>query len=97
LARRSADERYDPLKLGGAKLWRDLIDAAVMEQEDSRDHVFGYALGGGPDLFLRMKLETNWFVMGRKIYRLRTAGPGTAGRRQANVTSADRPGTTRSR
>jgi len=39
LARRSADERYDPLKLGGAKLRRDLIDAAVMEQEDSRHHV----------------------------------------------------------
>jgi hypothetical protein len=66
LARRSADERYDPLKLGGAKLWRDLIDAAVMEQEDSRDHVFGHALGGGPDLFLRMKLENELVRLGQE-------------------------------
>jgi hypothetical protein len=46
-ARRSADESYDLFKLDGAKLWCDLVHAAVVEQQDSRDHVL--ALGNAEE------------------------------------------------
>jgi hypothetical protein len=45
-ARRSADESYDLFKLDGAKLWCDLVHAAVVEQQDSRDHILGHAFSG---------------------------------------------------
>jgi hypothetical protein len=44
---RSADEFDHLLKLSGAKLRYNLFDAALVEQQDSRDHVLGHAFSGG--------------------------------------------------
>jgi hypothetical protein len=33
------------------------FDAALVEQQDSRDHVLGHASSGGPADFLWMKIE----------------------------------------
>ena len=51
----SVDEVDHLFKLWGAKLGRDFINAAVVEQEDSRDYVFGHALSGGPADIIWMK------------------------------------------
>jgi hypothetical protein len=55
---RSADEFDHPLKLKRAKLRHNLFDAALVEQQDSRDHVFGHALSGGPAHPIGRKIET---------------------------------------
>jgi hypothetical protein len=52
-----ADEHNHLRKLGGAKLGRDLVHAAMVEQQDSSDHVFGHALSG-PAYPMRRKIET---------------------------------------
>jgi hypothetical protein len=54
----SVDEVDHLFKLGDAELGRDFIDAAVVEQQDGRDHILGHAFGGGPAHFLWMKIET---------------------------------------
>jgi hypothetical protein len=55
---RSADEFDHLLKLKGAKLRYNLFDTALAEQQDSRNHILGRALSGGPAHFLRIKIET---------------------------------------
>jgi hypothetical protein len=55
---RSADEHDHLLKLEGAKLRYNLFDAALVEQQDSRDHILGHALSGGPAHFLRIEIKT---------------------------------------
>ena len=47
-ARRSPDELDHLLKLGSAELGHNLVDASLMQQQDSRDNGFGHALGGSP-------------------------------------------------
>jgi hypothetical protein len=54
---RSADEFDHLLKLGGTKPGHNLVHAALVEQQDGRDHVFGHALSGGPAHFLRIEIE----------------------------------------
>jgi hypothetical protein len=46
------------LKLKEAKLRYNLFDAALVEQQDSRNHILGHALRGGPAHFLWIKIET---------------------------------------
>jgi len=55
---RSADEFDHLLKLKRAKLRYNLFDAALVEQQDSRDHVFGHALSGGPAHPIGRKIDT---------------------------------------
>jgi hypothetical protein len=45
---RSSDELNYLLKLDGAELGHNLADAALKEQQTSRDDGFGHALSGGP-------------------------------------------------
>jgi hypothetical protein len=52
----------------GAKLRYNLFDAAVVEQQDSRDHVLGNALSGGPPHILRMKIDTETIRHGAGRY-----------------------------
>jgi hypothetical protein len=54
---RSPDEIDHLLKLGSAELTRDLLNASVMEQQDSRDNGLGHALGGSPTHIVRMKRD----------------------------------------
>jgi hypothetical protein len=92
----SADEHEHLLKLGRAELGRDLVYGALMEQQDSRDHVFVNALGGGPTRILRMKIETE--ASRHSAGRYTGCGPKAPARRLApTVRSADRLGTARSR
>jgi hypothetical protein len=65
----SADEFDHLLKLSGAKLRHNLFDAALMEQQHGRDHVFGHAFSGGPAHFLWIGIETEAMVMTRNIMR----------------------------
>jgi len=55
---RSADEFDHLLKLKPAKLRHNLFDAALVEQQDSRNHILGHTFSGGPAHFLRMEIET---------------------------------------
>jgi hypothetical protein len=45
------------LKLKGAKLRHNLFDAALVEQQDSRDHILGHTFSGGPAHFFWIKIE----------------------------------------
>jgi hypothetical protein len=45
---RASDEFNHLLKLGDAELGRDFVDASLMQQQNSRDDVFGHALSSGP-------------------------------------------------
>jgi hypothetical protein len=54
---RPADEFDHLLKLSGAKLRYNLFDAALVEQQDSRDHTLGHAFSGGPAQPMRKKIE----------------------------------------
>ena len=88
-ARRSADERNEPLKLGGAKLERDLIDAALMQQQDGRGDAFGHSLIAGPAQSIRMKIHPETIGHGEGTYpalwRAHTA-PLRAGARGMRLT-----------
>jgi hypothetical protein len=55
---RPADEFDHLLKLRRAKLRYNLFDAALVEQQDGRDHILGHAFSGGPAHFLRIEIET---------------------------------------
>jgi hypothetical protein len=55
---RSADEHDHLLKFKGAELRYNLFDAALVEQQDSRDHILGHAFSGGPAHFLWIKIDT---------------------------------------
>ena len=57
-ATRSADEFDYLLKLREAKLRYNLFDAALVEQQDSCDHILGHAFSGGPAHFLWIKIDT---------------------------------------
>jgi hypothetical protein len=52
---RSPDELDHVPKLDGAELGYDLVDAAFMQHQNSRDDGFGHALGGGPAHIVRME------------------------------------------
>ena len=52
---RSPDELDHLLKLGSAELRHNLVDASLMQQQNSRDNGFGHALGGGPAHIVWMK------------------------------------------
>ena len=52
---RSPNELDHLLKLGGAELRHNLVDASLMEQQISRDNGFGHALNSGPAHILQMK------------------------------------------
>jgi hypothetical protein len=56
-ARRSPDERDYLLELEGGELSHDLLNASLMEQQDSRDDGLGYALGGSPTHIVRIKTD----------------------------------------
>ena len=45
------------LELGSAELSRDLVNASLMEEQDSRDNGLGHALGGSPTHIVRMKKD----------------------------------------
>jgi hypothetical protein len=58
-ARRSPDEHDHLLKLGRAELRYNLVDASLMEQQNSRDNGFGHALGGSPaHIVLELPMKT---------------------------------------
>jgi hypothetical protein len=81
----SVDEVDHLFKLGGAKLGRDFINAALVEQQDSRDHILGHAFGGGPAHFLWMKIETEAIRHGAGRYT------GCANRRHRPAAGAGPP------
>ena len=55
---RSPDELDHLLKLGRPELKYNLVDASLMEQQNSRDNGFGHALGGSPAQIIWMKRES---------------------------------------
>ena len=65
---RSSDELDHLLKLGSAELSRDLLNAALMEQQDSRDNGLGHALGGSPTHIVRMKTDVKTIRHSAGIY-----------------------------
>ena len=52
---RSSDKLDHLLELGSAEFSRDLLNASLMQQQDSRDNGFGHALSGGPSDIIWMK------------------------------------------
>ena len=56
-ARRSSDKLDYLLELGSTELGHNLVDASLMEQQDSRDNGLGHALGGSPAQIIWMKRE----------------------------------------
>jgi hypothetical protein len=54
---RSPDELDHLLELDAAELGHNLVDAALMEQQNSRDDIFGNALSGGPAHIVGMKKD----------------------------------------
>jgi hypothetical protein len=52
-----ANERDNLLQLGGTQLGCDFIRRTLMEKQNSRDNISGYAFGCSPAFFLRMKFE----------------------------------------
>jgi hypothetical protein len=54
-ARRSPDKLNYLLKLDGAELSDDLLNASLMEQQDRRDNGLGHTLSGGPAHIVWMK------------------------------------------
>jgi hypothetical protein len=47
-ARQSPDERDYLLELGSTERGHNLVDSALMKQQDSRNNDLGHALGGSP-------------------------------------------------
>jgi hypothetical protein len=62
----SVDEVDHVFKLCRAKLGRNLINATVVEQQDSRDRAFAGAFSGRPAHILRVEIETEMIRAGRK-------------------------------
>jgi hypothetical protein len=54
---RSRDELDHLVKLGSVELSHDLLNASLMEQQDSRDDGLGHALSGGPAHIVWMKTD----------------------------------------
>jgi hypothetical protein len=52
---RSPNELDHLLELDGGEFSHDLLNASLMEQQDSRDDGFGHALSGGPARIVGMK------------------------------------------
>jgi hypothetical protein len=74
---RSADEFDHLLKLKGAKLRDNLLDATLVEQQHSRDHILGHAFSGSPAHFLWIKIETETIRHG--VGRYTGCGPEARG------------------
>jgi hypothetical protein len=58
-ARRSSDELDQLLKLGSAELERDLVDATLMEQQDSCNNGLGHTLSVGPARIVQLQADVN--------------------------------------
>jgi hypothetical protein len=56
-ARRSPDKLNYLLELDGAELGHDLLNASLIEQQDSRNDGFGHALSGGPAHIISTKMN----------------------------------------